>query len=310
MFPGISKGWLLFEDFPRSLLGLPGCAPGTFPVGCNGGNPGGTNGTPFSNIIATVLAVNTAPSGIVHGYRLNDANSFVQDDYKVSSRLTFNLGLRWEFDGYPTDKYGNLTNLWLSKIASVPVPGTAPATGTYAGFVAPANYQGVPLPSGILKNSSNGPTRTGSPWDNFAPRIGFAWQPTGSNRLVVRGGYGYFYDRVNGNSLIHAVEQARPYSLTLDNSGPAHQLCFSGDALPQSATRMGSPRWVNFATGASSNLNYPFMSENFVTPLVQSYNLQVQYEFLPTWVLEAGYVGRAWNPPGGFRTRSEYCAAG
>jgi hypothetical protein len=147
------------------------------------------------------------------------------------------------------------------------------------------------LPPGILKNSSNGPTRTGSPWDNFAPRIGFAWQPTGSNRLVVRGGYGYFYDRVNGNSLIHAVEQSPPYSLTLDNSGPAIGYASLATPYPNQQLGWGSPRWVNFATGASSNLNYPFMSENFVTPLVQSYNLQVQYEFLPTWVLEAGYVG-------------------
>ena len=291
VFPGISKGWLLFETFPDFLLGLPGCAPGTFPVSCNGGNPGGTNGTPLSNIIATVLAVRTPPSGIVHGYRLNDANSFVQDDYKVSSRLTLNLGLRWEFDGYPTDKYGNLTNLWLSQIASVPVPGNSPATGTYAGFVAPANYQGVPLPTGVLKGSSNGPTRTGAPWDNFAPRIGFAWQPIGSNKFVVRGGYGYFYDRVNGNSLIHAVEQSPPYSLTLDNSGPAISYASLATPYPNQQLGWGSPRFVNFATGASSNLNYPFMSENFVTPLVQSYNLQIQYEFLPTWVLEAGYAG-------------------
>ena len=87
---------------------------------CNDGNPGGTNGTPLSNIIATVLAVRTPPSGIVHGYRLNNANIFVQDDFKATSRLTLNLGLRWEFDGYPTDKYGNLTNIWLSQIQKFP----------------------------------------------------------------------------------------------------------------------------------------------------------------------------------------------
>ena len=94
-----------------------------------------------------MLAVRTPPSGIVHGYRLNNANMFIQDDFKATSRLTLNLGLRWEFDGYPTDKYGNLTNIWLSQIQKVPVPGTSSATGTYSGFVAPANYQGV-LPAG------------------------------------------------------------------------------------------------------------------------------------------------------------------
>jgi len=86
-------------DVSRFLLGLSACAPGTFPSSCNGANPGSTNGTRLSSIIATVLAVRTPPDGIVHGYRVNDANAFVQDDFKVTGRLTFNLGLRWEFDG-------------------------------------------------------------------------------------------------------------------------------------------------------------------------------------------------------------------
>jgi len=289
VFPGISKGQLLFDTFPDFLLGLAGCAPGTFPATCNGGNPGGTNGSPVSDILTTILAVRTPTSGIVHGYRFNDANAFVQDDIKISQRLTVNIGVRWEYDGYPSDIYGNLTNIWLKQLASVTVPGDSPATGTYAGFVAPSNYKGVPLPAGVLKSSTNGPTPNGAPWDNFAPRFGFAWQPLGTNRFVVRGGYGYFYDRVNGNSLIHAVEQSPPYSLTLDGElGSAATLAVPYVNQPLG---WGSPRWVNFQTGASSNLNYPLMPESFTTPLVQSYNLNVQYEFLRNWVLEAGYVG-------------------
>lgn len=291
-FPGISKGQLLFQTFPDFLLGLPGCAPGTFPVSCNGGNPGSTNGTPLSNIIATILAVRTPPSGIVHGYRFNNADSFIQDDIKVGQRLTLNVGLRWEYDGYPSDIYGNLTNLWLSQLSSVPVPGSSPATGTYAGFVAPSNYQGPPLPTGVIKSNNTNPTKNGAPWDDFAPRFGFAWQPLPqSHRVVLRGGYGWFYDRINGNSLIHAVEQSPPYSLTLDNSGAAGYAASLATPYPITQLGWGSPRWVNFQTGASSNLNYPLMPENFVIPLVQSYNLSLQYEFAPSFVLEVGYVG-------------------
>ena len=108
---------------------------------------------------------------------------------------------------------------------------------------------------------------------------------------MVRGGYGFFYDRVNGNSLIHAVEQSPPYSLTLDNSGAALGYATLANPYPNQQLGWGDTRWVNFQTGASSNLNYPFMQENFVTPLVQSYNLNLQYQFVPPWVLEVGYVG-------------------
>ncbi len=290
-FQGIAKGWMLFETFPDFLLGQAGCAAGTFPTTCNTQNPGNTNGTPLSNIIATVLATRTPPDGIVHQYLINDANAFIQDDFKVTSRLTVNLGLRWEYDGFPSDAYGNLTNIWLSKIQTVPVPGSTPATGTYAGFVVPENYHGIPLPTGVYTNYNNGPTPHSAPWDNFAPRIGFAWQPQGTGKLVVRGGYGYFYDRVNGNALIHAYEQSPPYSLTLDNSGP--DLAYATEANPYPSTPLGwgTPRWVNFATGASSNLSYAFMPQNFTTPLVQSYNLNIQYQLAPTWVLELGYAG-------------------
>ncbi len=287
VFPGISKGQLLFLTFPDFLIGRSACDPGTFPATCNGGNPGSTTGTPVASIITTILAVRTPPSGIIHGYRINDANAFVQDDVKVSRRLTVNVGVRWEYDGYPSDIYGNLTNIWLSQLATVKVPGTSSATGSYAGFVVPSNYSGPTLPAGVLRSSNNGPTKNGAPWNNFAPRFGFAWQPMGSNRFVVRGGYGYFYDRVNGNSIIHAVEQSAPYSLTLDGQGPLNL----AHPYPTQQLGWGDSRWVNFATGASSNLNYPFMSENFTTPLVQSYNLNIQYEFLPRWVLEVGYVG-------------------
>jgi hypothetical protein len=142
------------------------------------------------------------------------------------------------------------------------------------------------------------------PLTNFAPRLGFAYQPTSSNKLVVRGGAGYFYDRVPGNTIIHAVEQSPPYSITLDQSGAGN--AFASEAAPFQNIPLGAfpIRWVNF-TGAnnvgatapspynqSSGLAQTSLFQNFVTPLVYSWNLNVQYEFTHGYVLELAYVGQ------------------
>jgi len=295
LFPGLARGNIVFASFDDFLLGLPGCPPASFPTACNPGAPvvNGvrTTGVPVSNIIATFLSARTAPLGIYHAFRANAFGSFLQDDIKIKPTLTVNIGVRWEYNGQPEDRQGNNTNIWTSQILTVPVPGNSPATATFAGFVVPANYQGPALPAGVLKNKLTVPTRLGSPLDNFAPRVGFAWQPLASHRVVVRGGYGWFYDRISLNDLWHATVANQPYTVTLDQAGPGNW--FSNLAQPFAATPLGwtASRWVDFTNDAGSNIVQPFVQENYTTPLVQEYNLNVQYQFHRYWVLEAGYVG-------------------
>ena len=158
-----------------------------------------------------------------------------------------NLGVRWEYDGTLSDKYGNLTNVWESQVLSVPVPGTSPATGTLAGYVVPSNFQG-PVPAGVLKSDRNLPVKSGPPMDNFGPRVGFAWQPLGSGGLVLRRGAGLFYDRIGGNLFVHSVEQGNPYAVTLDYAGSGNQPASLQQLFPNTPLSF-VPRWVNFATG-------------------------------------------------------------
>ena len=75
-------------------------------------------------------------SGIIHNYHLKNINTFFQDDWKVNNRLTVNIGVRWEYDGTLSDKYGNLTNLWASDLASVTPPSAPSLTDprAYAGY--------------------------------------------------------------------------------------------------------------------------------------------------------------------------------
>jgi Carboxypeptidase regulatory-like domain len=270
-FQGLERGFLFY---------------GTFEDWAVGGN---------GNILQCLFCVRSGPDGIIHNYQENNQTAFVQDDWKVSSRLTFNLGVRWEYDGTYSDKYGNLTNISIPQLETVPVPPTGPTTSGpgLAGYVVPSNYTNhyPQPPAGVLVSNRSLPVTSGPPMDNFAPRFGFAWQPTSSGKLVVRGGVGLFYDRIGGGAFVHGLEQGYPYAVTLDYSGPAAFPYTNANPYPTTPLGTFASRWANFATGATSALDTPTLDEALHTPLTRQYNVNVQYEFAPSWILEVGYVG-------------------
>jgi hypothetical protein len=228
-------------------------------------------------------------------------SAYFQDDFKATSRLTFNLGVRWEYNGALTDKYGNLTQIWVSRIRAVPLPPSGPTSSGpgVSQWVVPSNFishYGQP-PDGVLVNSNNTSERVGARLSNFGPRLGFAYQA--NNKLVLRGGAGIFFDRVGGDRIVYSVEQGNPYSATIDfNSFNNLTLASPFPATPVLGTF--SSRYANFSpaclandtlAGCTSNLNIPFLHEVLHTPLIRQYNLGIQYEFARQWVLEAGFVG-------------------
>jgi hypothetical protein len=283
--PGSEWGSLTFGSFADFLVGLPGCAPGN--TTCSVTNPGNTNGSSFSNLSAVAGSRTPSPAGLVRALRISAYDAFVQDDYKVTSRLTLNLGLRWEYDGLFSDAFGNFGNVWPSQLLTVPVPGNSPATGTLAGYVVAANFSGT-IPAGVLQATNNSSEQKGPPLTNFAPRLGFAWQPLANGRLVVRGGGGIFYDRISGDESAGGTNPTT--SVSVGNSGAANY--YASFANPFNATVPGfTPRWVNFTNNTSSNLSLSFVQEDIHSPVIRQYNLGVQYEFLPHWVLDVGYAG-------------------
>jgi hypothetical protein len=265
-----------------------------------GGPQNTATGQP-GNINQCLFCTRSAPQGIVHGYSAPGGNAYFQDDFKVNSSLTLNLGVRWEYNGALTDKYGNLTQSWVSRIAAVPVPPNGPTTSGpgVSQWVVPSNYLNhyPQPPDGVLVNSQKSALRERAPLGNFGPRVGFAYQA--SSKLVVRGGVGIFYDRVGGDRIVYSVEQGNPYSATIDFNS-FNNLTLASPFPPTPVLGSFSSRYINFQPtclvndtlpGCTSNLNVPFLNEVIHTPLVRQYNLGLQYQFARQWVLEAGFVG-------------------
>ena len=273
VFGGLGRGWFLMGSFSNLLHGGP--------------------------ILQCLFCVRSGQDGIIHGYRLPNQNAFVHDDWKVSSKLTLNLGVRWEYDGTLSDHYGNLTNTWLERLApnsQLPTRPSAPNQGPaalYQGYVVPSNYDKNTwaLPNGVLQSDSTLPIKSHPPYSNFGPRVGFAYQAL--DKLVIRGGAGIFYDRVGADRFVHSVQEGNPYAATVSSPLTA---TLDNPYPPTPLQGQFGQRWVNpnadcVVVACSSGLNHPFLDNLIHTPVVRQYNVNFQYEFALRWVLEAGYVG-------------------
>lgn len=261
--PGPRRGILMFLSFPDFLLGMSAAQ----------------NGTQFSNVF---LSEGIAGS-LSKAYRANNYASFVQDDFKMNPRLTLNFGLRWEINGGVSEDQGRFSSVFPSLAAASNAQ--VEAGGTLAGWVVPSNFS-LPIPDGVTKLSGKTLARNGAPLHNFGPRFGFAWQPlSNSQKLVLRGGYGVFYTRTNGNSVLQTVVSPPFVSFGVGVGAGNSLATFQVPFNPPPAPAIFPTRTL------TSGLSADYVAENYDSPMVQQYSLDAQYEFLPRTVLEVGFVG-------------------
>lgn len=250
----------------------------------------------FQNFLLGRITSTQGSSGFANFYfRATDFAAYIQDDWKFNSRLTLNLGLRWEGLSTAHEKQNFLSNFsahrdgTLGPIAIIH-PEETPRVGT----------PGVPRCTLLDCFDAN----------NFGPRIGFAYDLFGTQKTVLRGGYGIYYQRVSNQSLLQTSGgspfsepvAATPFSVTTANPFPTIRPA-SDFPLPndQEVPRLigfnattGAPIFSTVAgvtPGSALSGNRFFPVRDFKAPYSQQFNLTVQHEIMRDTILEVGYVG-------------------
>jgi hypothetical protein len=263
----VTRGDLAFNSFEDFLLGASAAQLGNT-------GPGGSN-------LSSLNVSDDLCGDTTREFHVSSLYSFAQDDIKVNSHLTVNIGLRWEGLGQTSDGKGKLVDFWPS-LASNNL-----TANPYSGFVAASNFPGT-LPAGIARSSN--PTFAANAWalNNFGPRGGFAWTPPRFNeKLVVRGGYGVYYTHPPVNDAFQLIVNP-PFFSRQTNVGALNSLATLQDPFNPPSNEV-FPNFVQRT--ATSALTINSISPNWKPPVTQQWNFGVQYALDHSTSFQIGYVG-------------------
>ncbi len=266
-------------------------APATFTFDTTNKNP------EFANFLLGQAANYSQQSqDTIPNLHYTTVEAYVQDDWKVSSHFTVNLGLRWSYFPSPNDVNNTLNNFdpLLYNPAAAPTIINSNGSGVFApGPLNAGNYvNGLIFPTGAACTNAKAISSSAvcSPYgslinpnsnNNFAPRFGFAWDPIGDGKTSIRGGYGIFYDRpANGLWEQNAfTNPPRVQTATIFN-GTTENLNLFDNPLQGTAGAPTGPAHL-IASG----------NPTFKQPSYQAFNFSVEREILKGSKLELAYVG-------------------
>jgi Carboxypeptidase regulatory-like domain len=231
----------------------------------------------------------------------NYYGSYINDDWKVTPKLTVNLGLRWDFFGLVFEHHGAQANF---------VPGGPPTgsplflfpEGTNAASFSsgcPTCFTDLLAKDGITPVIGNkyGKGLGESQKTNFAPRVGFAYQVT--PKLVARGGFGLFYNGFENRGFSPNLGENYPFQFNFSYTSPSDNTpityagCTSPDATPIGSATLETgfsctpldPTLVNASGLALRGIQFKYQ-----TPYSMGGNFTVQYQLTPSMSVQAGYV--------------------
>jgi hypothetical protein len=202
--------------------------------------------------------------------------AYVQDDWKVSKRLTLNLGLRWD-PWLPYEDFKHAISQFRPGQQSTVFP-TAPP-----GYVFPGD-------AGVSNTSIH------SDLNNWAPRVGFAYDLFGNNKTSIRGGWGLFYSDIRQQSL-NNLSSNEPFGLSLAVTQP-------GGGISNPYLDTGNPFPFQPPTSPQAKQAFKFLlplttvtefDPSFRDAIVNQWNLSIQQQIFSDWILTVAYAGSSGN---------------
>ena len=216
-------------------------------------------------------------SNAVYGIRASTFGGYAQDTWKVRPNFTLNYGLRYEYNTPQSDVHNNILGFF---------PGQQSAKFPDA-------------PSGILYPGDPGTPNKAlvyPDYNNFAPRLGFAWDIFGNAKLVMRGGFGIFYDIEDG--ALNLQFGGQPPFGAVSNFFPSSYAGITGDFVSDPYTPFGFENPFPFASagkvGTFLDPKLPFAYTTFPhfrTPYSENFNYGFQWQATRDTMVEAVYVG-------------------
>jgi hypothetical protein len=195
-----------------------------------------------------------------------------QDDFKLSPRLTLSMGVRWSFFGQPSDSHGIIDNFDPGLYLAANAPKIDPTTGNLVlGTGNGASTNGIIVGG---KTSPFGGKIAPNKYDNFAPRLGLAWDPFGKGTTSIRTGYGIYYD----STLFGGYEQNSFANPPFVSSVVISNANFSN--VGSGTQVVSASPLVLHATQLPANVPYS-----------QQWSFDIQHQFVKDIILDVSYVG-------------------
>lgn len=235
-------------------------------------NPQATAGTGIDMAAFLLGSVSSASIDSILGnmFEGNSYSFFVQDDWKMTRRLTLNLGLRYDLQPKATERHDGQINFDPA--------GVDPKTGLH-GTVVYAGLNGQPREfMGYDKN-------------DFGPRFGFAYDVFGSGKTIVRGGYGIFYPQVAYRDFFGNTQLFSTTNTSYAAPGPGQPVIQLQKGFPYAP--IASPG-SSAGPGALLGQSVSMVEHDPTTPMTQQWDFAIQHQ-VGQWMVDATYAGNKGN---------------